>query len=272
MILKAGGGGINLSKAIATLGGESKAIFPCGGVNGKLLLELLEKDSIQTIAIQIRGNTRESIVVTETSTNNEYKFILPGPSLDEKELDEIKFVIGNLQGASFLICSGSLPQNVPDDFLADIAAIANKKGIKFIVDTSGPPLKKALMQGVFLIKPNMSELNFLNGTKYLEADEIEAAADKIILAGHCQVIVISMGPLGAIIATKNFKKKFPAPMVKKQSTVGAGDSMLAGMVWMLEQNKSLEDAVRFGVACGTAATINNGTQLFKKEDAYRFYG
>jgi 6-phosphofructokinase 2 len=172
MVLEAGGGGINLSKAIAVLGGKSKAIFPCGGVNGKLLLELLEQDALETVPIQIEGNTRESIVVTETSTNKEYKFIVPGPPLTEKELNEIKSVIKGLQDVSFLICSGSLPPGVPDSFLAEIAAIAGQKGIKFILDTSGPPLKKALTQGVYLIKTNMSELNFLACTKYLDAVEI----------------------------------------------------------------------------------------------------
>ena len=117
----------------------------------------------------------------------------------------------------------------------------------------------------------MSELNFLAGTKYLEANEIEEAANRIISSGHCEVIVVSMGPSGAMLVTKSLRKRFPAPLVKKQSTVGAGDSMLAGIVWMLEQNKSLEDAVRFGIACGTAATVNKGPQLFKKEDAFRFY-
>jgi 6-phosphofructokinase 2 len=271
MMVEAGGGGINLSKAIAVLNGKSKAVFPCGGINGKLLLELLQKDSLETIPVQIKGNTRESIVVTETSTNKEYKFIVPGPSLDEKKLSEIKSVISNLQDVSFLVCSGSLPPGVPDEFLAGIAANAKQKGIRFIVDTSGSPLKKSITQGVYLIKPNMSELNFLAGTKYLEANEIEKAADAIISSGQCEVVVISMGPSGAMLVTKSLKKRFPAPMVKKQSTVGAGDSMLAGIVWMLEQKKSLEDAVRFGIACGTAATVNKGPQLFKREDAFRFY-
>lgn len=271
MMVEAGGGGINISKAIAVLNGKSKAIFPHGGINGKLLLELLQKDSLETIPVQIKGNTRESIVVTESSTNKEYKFIVPGPSLDEKELSEIKLAIDNLQNVSFLVCSGSLPPGVPDDFLAGIAATAKQKGVKFIVDTSGSTLKKSITQGMYLIKPNMSELNFLAGTKYLEANEIEEAADTIISSGHCEVIVISMGPSGAMLITKNLKKRFPAPMVKKQSTVGAGDSMLAGIVWMLEQNKSLEDAVRFGISCGTAATVNKGPQLFKREDAFRFY-
>jgi 6-phosphofructokinase 2 len=271
MIVEAGGGGINISKAIAILNEKSKAVFTCGGINGKLLLELLHKDSLETIPVQIESDTRESIVVTETSTNKEYKFIVPGPTLDEKALSEIKSAINNLKDVSFLVCSGSLPPGVPDHFLAGIAAIAKQKRIKFIVDTSGPPLKNSVTQGVYLIKPNMSELNFLAGTKYLEANEIEEAANRIISSGHCEVIVVSMGPSGAMLVNKSLRKRFPAPLVKKQSTVGAGDSMLAGIVWMLEQNKSLEDAVRFGIACGTAATVNKGPQLFKKEDAFRFY-
>ncbi len=271
MIVEAGGGGINISKAIAISNEKSKAVFTCGGINGKLLLELLHKDSLETIPVQIEADTRESIVVTETSTNKEYKFIVPGPTLDEKALSEIKSAINNLKDVSFLVCSGSLPPGVPDHFLAGIAAIAKQKRIKFIVDTSGPPLKNSVTQGVYLIKPNMSELNFLAGTKYLEANEIEEAANRIISSGHCEVIVVSMGPSGAMLVNKSLRKRFPAPLVKKQSTVGAGDSMLAGIVWMLEQNKSLEDAVRFGIACGTAATVNKGPQLFKKEDAFRFY-
>lgn len=271
MVSEAGGGGINVSKAICALGGETKAVFPCGGVNGKLLLELLQKDGVKTIPIQIEGNTRESIVVTETSTNKEYKFIVPGPLLTEKELSKVKSVINDLQDVSFLICSGSLPPNAPDNFLAEIASIAKQKEIKFIVDTSGSPLKKALLQGVYLIKPNMSELCFLTGVNYLEANEIEGAVDQIISQGQCEVIIISMGPAGAMLATRKMKKRFPAPIVKKLSTVGAGDSMLAGIAWMLEQNKSLEDAIRFGIACGTSATIIQGASLFKKEDAFRFY-
>jgi 6-phosphofructokinase 2 len=271
MITEAGGGGINVSKAIAELGGKTKSIFTCGGVNGRLLLELLEGDSIQTAPIEIKNNTRESIIVTEKSTGREYKFIVPGPELNEKELQEIKSTIENLDKISFLVCSGSLPLNVPEDFLAEIATIAKEKKIKFVVDTSGPALKKALMRGVYLIKPNMSELCYLAGVKYLEANEIEGIVDDIISQGKCEVLVLSMGPSGAMLATKDFKKRFHAPVVKKISTVGAGDSMLAGITWMLEQNRTLEDAVRFGVACGTAATVCKRAHLFGKEDAYRFY-
>lgn len=271
MICEAGGGGINVSKAVCELGGDTTAIFPYGGLNGKLLLQLLKEKSIRTNAVEIRTNTRESILVSETSTNRQFKFIMPGPSISEEELNAIKLKIKGLTDVSFLVCSGSLPPTVPDAYLADLATIAKEKAIKFVVDTSGEALKKALKQGVYLIKPNMSELCFLTGKKYIPTSEIEKAVDQVMNQNVCDVLIVSMGPSGALLATKNFKKHFPAPVVKKISTVGAGDSMLAGIAWILEQEKSLDEAVQFGIACGTAATINKGTRLFKKQDAFHLF-
>jgi 6-phosphofructokinase 2 len=271
MILEAGGGGINVSKALVELGVPSFAVFLSGGVNGKLLEQLLGGSSIQLKPVEINGNTRESLVVTETSTNRQYKFIVPGPAVSTEELAKIKSAIEDLQNVSFLVCSGSLPPNTPDDLLAEIAVIARRKGIKFIIDTSGTPLKKALSQGVYLVKPSMSELCSLVNKEYIELHDLDDAVDQVFSEGLCEVLVVSMGPAGAMLATKELKKRFPAPMVKKSSTVGAGDSMLAGITWMLDQNKSLEEAVQFGIACGSAAAVTKGSQLFNKEDAVKFY-
>lgn len=271
MQIDAGGGGINISKAIQELGGESIAVFPCGGTNGQVLTKLVEAEKVTARAIPIKEETRENFVVNELQTNKQFRFVMPGPSLSEEELNSIREVIASLDEASFLICSGSLPPNVSSDFLGEIAEIAQRRGVKFIVDTSGPPLKAALDKGVFLLKPNLTELCSLVGKEYLESSEIDDAALELIKAGSCQAIVVSMGPSGAMLVTKDIVKHLRAPAVKKQSTVGAGDSMVAGIVWMLEQNKTLEEAVRFGIACGTAATINKGTQLFHQKDAYRFH-
>jgi len=271
MIIEPGGGGINISKAIAELGGQSIAVFPYGGINGKLFMEILSQRNIIVKPVKIKNDTRESIVITELSTNRQYKFIMPGPILSLQELQQIKQVIMNLEDVSYLVVSGSLPSNVPDNFLSEIADIVIDKNIKLIVDTSGEALKKVLMKGVYLIKPNLSELCFLSGKKYLQLNEVDHAVYEILKKAFCEAIVVSMGPAGATLTTKNIRRKFFAPVVKKLSTVGAGDSMIAGIVYMLQQNKSLEDAVQFGVACGTAATVNKGTRLFKKEDAFKFY-
>jgi 6-phosphofructokinase 2 len=271
MMIEAGGGGINISKAIEELGGQSIAIFPFGGVNGKSLIKLLSQRNIIVKPIEIKDDTRESIVITELSTNKQYRFVMPGPQLSEAETKQIREAVENLENVSYLVVSGSLPLNIPDAFLSEIADIASAKKIKLVVDTSGKPLISALKKGVYLIKPNLTELCFLSGKKHLEPGEIDHAVYDILKNGLCEVIVVSMGSAGALLTTKRIRKRCPAPMVRKLSTVGAGDSMIAGILYMLEQNKSLEEAVQFGVACGSAATINKGSQLFKRNDAFKFY-
>lgn len=271
MQIEAGGGGVNISKAVDELGGKSIAVFACGGLNGSLLTQLLLEKAIVIQPVEIEGDTRENFVVNEQSTAKQYRFVMPGPRLTEAELERVEQTLAAIPDITFLICSGSLPPGVPPDYLRRLALLAKERGIKFIADTSGPPLKAALESGVYLLKPNLTELCSLVGKEYLEPGEIRAAAQGIVNTRHCGAMVVSMGPSGAMLVTKGETKTFAAPAVKKVSTVGAGDSMVAGLVWMLESGKNLDDAVRFGVACGTAATINSGTQLFKREDALRFY-
>lgn len=272
MDIDAGGGGINVSKAIKELGGKSIAVFPCGGIEGKVLVQSIESIGLNFQAIPTAQETRESIIVNETATNKQFKFVMPGPDISDDELNKILAALENLPATvSFLVFSGSLPPNISTDVVAQIAKIARNKNIKFVVDTSGPSLKSAMSEGVYLIKPNLSELCFLVGKKYLELPEIDAAANQIISEGNCENMVISMGPAGALLVTKNLKVRYGVPPVKKVSTVGAGDSMVGGIVWMLEQGKSIEQSVQFGLGCGTAATVNNTSSLFKKEDAFKYY-
>ena len=149
--------------------------------------------------------------------------------------------------------------------------MAKQHQISLIVDTSGEPLLKAAHEGVYLLKPNLSELCSMVGKGYLELDEIDAAARQVLDQGQCEVLIVSRGPAGALLVTKDLHENIAAPTVKKVSTVGAGDSMVGGMVWMLMQGEPLTNVVRFGIACGTAATMNPGTRLFNRDDALRLY-
>lgn len=272
MGVEAGGGGINICKVIKGLGGDCTALFPSGGFNGKMLEQLLQVRNIAVKAIPIAGETRENFSATDLAANAEYRFVQPGSVLSEDELEDcIQSVASFLPLPSIIVFSGSLPPNAPADVVARLAAISKKMNAKFIADTSGQTLKQALEEGVFMIKPNLSELCFLSGKEYLEENEIVDAAKAIINNGGCEVMVVSMGPMGALLLTREICKQIPAPMVKKISTVGAGDSMVAGMSIMLSQGKGLVEAVQFGVACGSAATIHTGSELCKKEDVERFF-
>ena len=266
----AGGGGINVSKAIARLGGKSLAVFTAGGPSGELLQGLLKNESIEYQAIKTKNWTRENFIAVDTLTNAQYRFGMPGAEVSSEEANEILKQIEQLK-PNYLVASGSLSTGIGDDFYEKVAAVSRKIGSKLIIDTSGEPLKYAVDEGVYLFKPNVGELAKLVGAKTLEIDQVDEAAREIIAKGGCEIVVVSLGPQGAVLVTKEICEHIPAPSVEKKSTVGAGDSMVGGMVWALSTGKSLQEMLRWGVACGSGATMNEGTRLFKKEDAERLF-
>jgi 6-phosphofructokinase 2 len=264
----AGGGGINVSKAIKRLGGDSSAFFTSGGHTGSLLEDLIKAEGIDYQAIKTNSWTRENFIAVDTTTNAQYRFGMPGDEILSHEVEQILEII-NQQKADFIVASGSIPNGAGEDFYAKIAQIAQKNNSKFVLDTSGDALKMAVDSGVYLLKPNIGELAKLLNVESLEMNDVDDAALELIHKKGCEIVAVSMGPQGALLVTKDICKMIPAPMVQKKSTVGAGDSMVGGMVWALANGKNPIEAVQLGVACGSAATMNEGTQLFKKNDVER---
>ncbi len=269
--LEPGGGGINVARAIQKLGGSAVAIFPSGGYTGKFFNHLMEKDNVPSVIIETGNETRENIIVLDDSTNNQYRFGMPGTRLTETEWQQCLQAVEAIKNAEFIIASGSLPPGVPLNIYAQLAKIAKNNHAKFIVDTSGEALQHAADEGVFMLKPNLGELSSLAGKTELQPDDIKDIAMGMIAAGKCEVMAISMGAAGAMLVTRDMHAIIKPPPAERKSTVGAGDSMVGGIVFYLSQGKSLLEAVQYGVACGTAATMNTGTELCKKEDADRLY-
>lgn len=266
--LDAGGGGINVSKGIVKLGGQGVAVFPAGGHNGAVICKILAAAGVKTIPLEVQGETRENLSVLETASNAQYRFTMPGLPLTENQADECLELIRKLK-PQYLVASGSLPPGLPETYYEKVAVFAKNIGARFVLDTSGAPLHAAADEGLFLLKPNLAELSALAGVENLEMSEVDDAALKIIHQGKCEVVVVSLGPQGALLVTKEGFEHIPAPMVKKLSTVGAGDSMVAGMVWALGASKSYREMTQIGVACGSAATMNSGTELFHTEEVWR---
>ncbi len=264
---EAGGGGINVAKAVHRLGGSPIAIFPIGGPTGQRLHKLVKNEGVNTQVIETKQWTRENLHILEKSTGFQYRFGMPGTEMMPTEVRSIIETMEDLDPKpSYIIASGSLPPGVPNDFYAQVAKISAKHGAKFIVDASGDSLKSASDTGVFLLKPNITELSQLVGVEKLELEEVDDAARALIIRGQCEVVVVSMGAMGVVLVTEDIVEHIPAPPIQPLSTVGAGDSMVAGIVWTLKQGKSLREAVRMGVACGSAATMNSGSELFKMGD------
>ena len=264
--LEPGGGGINIARVLKKLGTEAIAVFPSGGYNGSLFNELLEKENVPSIIVKVQHETRENFVVQDKSTRKQFRFVMPANELSEKECNACLEAIKNINDIDFIIASGSLPPGIPIKILEQLAEISKIKKAKFVVDTSGPALKNVMANEVFMLKPNLAELAYLSGRKSLVASDAEPAAKRIIALGNCEIILVSLGAQGALLVTKNqsFTVKPPAVLVK--STVGAGDSMLAGMVYALSKGNNLKTSLEFSVACGTAATMNYGTSLCHKKD------
>lgn len=266
-----GGGGINVSRAIHKLKGFSTALYPAGGHIGIFLNKLLQAENIESIVIDTKDNTRENFMVVDELTNNQYRFCMPGPLLYENEWQNCLTTIESLKNVEYIVASGSLPPGVPADFFGRIAIIAKNKKAKLILDTSGEPLKYALAKGVYLWKPNLGELSSFSGSGELTTETALVSAKKIIADGMAEIIVISLGAAGAMLVTKDITERFATPVVPRKSTVGAGDSMVAGIVLSLSRGKTLSETVRYGIACGTAATMNPGTELCKLVDVEELY-
>lgn len=267
-----GGGGINVSRAINKLGENSLLLYTAGGFTGRRLGKLLKEEGLNEKAIKIENSTRENLIIKEKSTNLQYRFGMPGPKINKKETEKIFEILSNLTSSiDYLVISGSIPAGVPDNIYAKMAKKAKKNGIKVVVDVAGNPLKEVLKEGVFLIKPNLGEFQELVDREVKEDDEIKDAALKMVKDNCCSVIVISLGAGGVLFVTDEKTKFLRPPTVPIKSKVGAGDSMVAGIVLSLAEGNSLENSIIYGLAAGSSAVMTPGTELCTKEDTERLY-
>lgn len=265
-----GGGGVNVSRALRFLGGSSTAVYAAGGHTGAMLSQLLDAEGIHCRVLPIAGLTRESFVVYEDSSTLQYRFTMPGPVLSAEEWIACLEAVFDLE-PDIIVASGSLPAGVPAEFYGEITRYAAASGIRVLVDTAGEPLRRAIGKGVYLMKPNLRELELFAGEKLQDEAGIKSIARRLIAEGLSQVIVVSMGAAGAALITADDYLRQNAPIVKPQSKVGAGDSMVAGLVLGLAQGLSLRETLCLGIAAGSAAVMTPGTQLCRKEDAFKLY-
>ena len=269
---EAGGGGLNVARAIVRLGGEAIAFYPAGGPSGRLLGVLLDAERVPRLEIPISGWTRRNLNVLENATGHQFRFVFPGPTFKEEEWMQCLDSLQRVQPApEFIVASGSLSPGIPPDFYARVAGIAKDAEARFVLDSSGEPLRLALDKGVFLFKPSLREFQQLIGREARDDVELAQAARSLIRAGCSSTVVVSLGERGALWVTRSEQERVPAPAVPVASVVGAGDTLLAGIVLSLARAGSLRESVLFGVAAAAATVMNPGTQLCRREDAERLF-
>lgn len=271
-VYEPGGGGINVSRGLERLGLASTALYPSGGRTGELLQELLKEENIDSLPVTVAAETRENFIVVDTANNNQYRFGMPGEPITGEEADALHDAILNTSPfPDIAVISGSLPEGMEPTWLSRLVKELKAKNVKVVADTSGDALTEILKEGVYLLKPNLGELSKLTGKDELDNESADEAAKQLIDEGKAHIVAVSMGPQGAYLVTKDETIHVPAPSVKKLSTVGAGDSMVAGMVSVIAKGGSVTEMARMGVACGSAATMSKGTGLFTKENAEKLY-
>lgn len=269
---EAGGGGINVARAIRNLGGEATAVIAAGGRAGERLVELLERESVPVRPVPISGETRENVNVYEDVSTLQYRFIMPGPTFEEADCDRLLHAFRSAEiAADFVVASGSLPEGVSPRFYRRLASHLEASGTRLIVDTSGDALRETLGPGVFLIKPNIDEFRSLIRNEHAGDPQVESEARRILDEGGSSAILVSLGSGGAMLVHREGMERIAAPTVRIRSKVGAGDSTVAGIVLALARGLDLVDAARYGVAAGASAVMTEGTELCRREDTERLY-
>jgi 6-phosphofructokinase 2 len=251
-----GGGGINVARVLHRFGTKVEAIFLAGGATGEAFDALLGKAGLTRRWVRIDEDTRASLAIHERSTGKDYRFVPEGPTLQPQEIEACRKAIAAAT-CDYLVASGSLPPGVPDDFYVSVAAAARENGARFVLDTSSEELRDAVAAGgIHLLKASVEELG---------RDDAEA----IVRAGHAEHVTLTLGGDGALLVGTDGTYSLAAAATDPLSTVGAGDSFLAGMVFGLASGETMSEAFRLAVACGAAATLSAGTDLCYADDALR---
>ena len=270
-IYEPGGGGINVARAIHKLGGDVLALYLAGGPAGDQLGNMLQNEGIGIDAIQISENTRENLIIADLASRKQYLFDMPGPHINPGEWQQCLKHLELLNDLKYIVASGSLPPGLPDNIFLSLSALAEKKRAKLVIDTSGRALQLAVQCSAWMIKPNLRELGLLAGKEDLGVEMAGPIARQLIAQKFCQVILVSLGAEGALLVDSETITRLMQPKEKVKSTVGAGDSLVAGMIYKLSLGETLVEAARYGVACGCAATLKPGSELCAKADADRIF-
>ncbi|MBP0493947.1 1-phosphofructokinase family hexose kinase [Pararoseomonas indoligenes] len=261
-----GGGGVNVARVVQELGGRALAVVLSGGVTGRFLEELLEEGGVPHRGVPVSGLTRISQTVMERSSGQEYRFVPEGPEVTEAEWKAALATMEEVE-ADWMVGSGSLPRGVPEDFHARLAALAGKRGLPFVLDTSGAALRAAVEAGgIALAKPSLGEFEALVGRKLENEGDQQRAAVELVRSGKVGILAVTLGRDGAMLATEEGALRLPALPVEVKGAVGAGDSFLAAMTMALSDGRPAAEAFAWGVAAGAAAVSSAGTAHPRRAD------
>ena len=260
-----GGGGINVSRAIRNLGGQSVALIAIGGATGAHLLQLLALEGVATVAFQGPGETRQSVTVTEDDTGEQYRFVMPGPSWREEDVPRALATVDQATGdGTLVVLSGSQPPGVAKEFPSILAGHIAGRGARIIVDTSGPALFDLVEKprgAIHTLRMNGEECEELAGQPHPAPADTAAFARGLIGRGVARHVIVARGSDGSVLASSEGAWHATGAQVEVVSKVGAGDSFVGAYTLALAREWEIADCLRFGVAAASAAVNSEATRL-----------
>lgn len=267
-----GGKGFNVSRALQSLDAESVAMGFVGGAAGGLLERGLSDMGVRTDFVHIAGETRTNIVIAESDATRYVKVNEAGPAVQEEELATF---LGRARervrpGDIWVLC-GSLPPGIPAGFYAELIDLVQARGAKGLLDSSGEPMQVGCAARPYLVKPNAVEAGELIGHE-IESDADALNAAEFLLCLGVELVALSLGSDGLLLASERQAVWARPPRVRARNPVGAGDALLAGVAWALEQGLSLGEIARWGVATGTAAAVREGVSVGTRAEVEALYG
>lgn len=260
----AGGKGVNVSRVLKELRSETITLGFIGGHTGRYIEHVLTSEGIHTSFTTIKADTRTNIAIQEASGAPPTSLNEPGPLITADELGGFTAHVKEIAVKSkLMIFGGSLPTSVPVDIYKTLIESVKDTGVKIILDSDGEPMQLGMQVSPFMIKPNRDEVKRLVGVDIQSLNDAKKAVN-LLAEFKVQVIVISMGAKGAVTATKDGVWHAVPPEVNVVSTIGSGDSMVAGMAHIFAGDGSVEDALRWGSAAGAATAMTNGAEICRR--------
>ena len=273
-VVDPGGGGINVSRAIKIVGGQSTAFVALGGTTGRRIAELLEAGGLDWREMRAPGETRQSLAVMDRDSGLQYRFVMPGPEWQSGDVGKsIGHILQAAQPGGLVVLSGSNPPGVPDDYAALLAARLETRNAGLIVDTSGAALRAVASGGhrFALLRMDREEAEGLAGHPLPERADTARFAAALVANGAAQSVIVARGGDGNIIAAPEGAWHAEAAKVTVVSKVGAGDSFVAGFTLGLARGLAIPDALGMGAAMASATCMTPATELCRADDVERLF-
>jgi 1-phosphofructokinase family hexose kinase len=266
-----GGRGINASCVIHSFGGKTTAVVPAGGPSGARFTEFMNGCGFPVVMVPIRNKVRTNLTITDKHGLT-VKLNEPGPKLEKTEVAKIeKTVRGMLEKARWLMLCGSLPPGVPSNFYAGLIHDAQKRGVKTLLDTDGDALLEGVEAKPTVATPNQQEAERLLNTALLTRTHYLGAADRVRKMG-AEAAILSLGARGAVGAFPEGMGEVMPPRIEAVSPIGSGDALAAAFLWAMENKSNYAEALRWGVAAGTASAQLPGMKFASLDESRHVFG